>query len=295
MWFTRKFGDDYSKKLMDTVTKTGIDAAKSASKWVVQKTAEATSDLIRNKIADKITSLDKTKSKEKEGERQEIYIPQENRQQFIDDLRLFSHHIIKEYQKITNLLDTTLDNVPRFIIKKWIEVYDQSVRAEDRYKPSKQIRFKTSKLRSDLCNFNDPYIVVKITITVTDPNDDAYGKKLAFKNNALFLSYISKINNTLVDNAEDLDIVMPMYNLIEYRKNYSKTTGSLSNYYRDDPNSGLGGAGNDITYSIKDRKSFHYKTSITGKSINCLSYHLKMRTIEHLFQSIITTWRNKRL
>ena len=71
--------------------------------------------------------------------------------------------------------------------KKWIEIYDQSVSAEDRYKPSKQIRFKTSKLRSDLCNFNDPYIVVKITITVTDPNDDAYGKKLAFKNNALFL------------------------------------------------------------------------------------------------------------
>ena len=74
---------------MDVATKTGIDAARIASKRVVQKTAESTGDLIGNKIADKITSLDKTKSKEKENERQEIYIPAEKRQQIIDDLRLF--------------------------------------------------------------------------------------------------------------------------------------------------------------------------------------------------------------
>ena len=74
---------------MDTATKTEIDAAKTASKRVVQKTAEATGDLIGNKIADKITSLGKTKSKENENERREIYIPPEKRQQIIDDLRLF--------------------------------------------------------------------------------------------------------------------------------------------------------------------------------------------------------------
>ena len=74
---------------MDTSTKTGIDAAKAASKRILEKTAEATGDLIRNKIADKITSLGKTKSKEKEKEEQEIYIPPEKRQQIIDDLRLF--------------------------------------------------------------------------------------------------------------------------------------------------------------------------------------------------------------
>ena len=77
------------KKLMDIATKTGIDATKTASERVVQKTAEATGDLIRNKIANKITSLGKTKDKEKENERQEIYIPPEKRQQIIDDLRLF--------------------------------------------------------------------------------------------------------------------------------------------------------------------------------------------------------------
>ena len=87
--FAIKFGDKYGKKFMDTATKTGIDAAKTASKTVVQKTAEATGDLIKNKKADKITSLGKTKSKEREDVRQEIYIPPEKRQQIIDDLRLF--------------------------------------------------------------------------------------------------------------------------------------------------------------------------------------------------------------
>ena len=87
--FARTFGDKYGKKLMDTETKTGIDAAKTASKRVVRKTAEATRDLTGNKITDKIISLGKAKSKEEEDERQEIYIPPEKRQQIIDELRLF--------------------------------------------------------------------------------------------------------------------------------------------------------------------------------------------------------------
>ena len=74
-----------------------------------------------------------------------------------------------EYQKITNL-DTTPDNVPRFITKKQAEVHDQSGCAEDRYKPTKQIRLKTSMLTSDLCDFSDAYIVVKGTIILTKTN-----------------------------------------------------------------------------------------------------------------------------
>ena len=74
------------------------------------------------------------------------------------------------------------------------------------------------------------------------------------------LKIILKINSTLIDNAEYLDIVMPMYNLIEYSKNYSKTTGSLWNYYRDEPNSGAEG---NTNYSVKDSKSFDYKTKQT--------------------------------
>ena len=82
-------------------------------------------------------------------------------------------------------------------------------------------------LRSHLCDYRDAYIVVKRKIIVTNPDNDAYDKKLVFKNNAPFLSCISKINNTLIDNAEDLGIVMSMHNLIEYSKNYRKKTGSL--------------------------------------------------------------------
>ena len=66
-----------------------------------------------------------------------------------------------KYQKITNLLDTTPDEVSRFITKKWVEVHDQSGSADDRYKPNKQKRFKTSMIRSDLCHYSDAHIVVK--------------------------------------------------------------------------------------------------------------------------------------
>ena len=142
-----------------------------------------------------------------------------------------------EYQKITNLLDTAFENVPRFITKKLIKVHDQSGSAEDRYKPSKQIIFKTSMLTSCLCDYSDVYIVVKGDITVPDPNNNAYDKKLAFKNNAPLTSCILKITSTLIDNVEYLDIVTPMYNLIEHSKNYSKTTGSLWNHYRGELNS----------------------------------------------------------
>ena len=90
--FATKFRDKHGKKLMDTAIKTGIDAEKTASKRVVQNTAEAAGDLIGNKIADKINSVGKTKSKEKEDEtnkRQEIYIPPEKREEMKYDLRLF--------------------------------------------------------------------------------------------------------------------------------------------------------------------------------------------------------------
>ena len=98
---------------MGTATKTGIDAAKASSKGVAHKPAEATGDLIGNKTADKITSLGKTKSKEKEDETQEIYIPPENYWW----LKIVLTHIKMEYQKIRNLLDTPSDNVTTILAK----------------------------------------------------------------------------------------------------------------------------------------------------------------------------------
>ena len=121
-------------------------------------------------------------------------------------------------------------------------------------------------LRSDLCDYSDAYVWVKGKITVTNPNDNAnFNKELTLRNNAPFISCISKINGELVENAEDLDIVMPMYNLLEYSKNYEKTSGSLFNYYRDEPKEHTIGAGDDaINISIRNSKSFDYKTEIIG-------------------------------
>ena len=88
-------------------------------------------------------------------------------------------------------------------------------------------------LQSGLCDCSDAYIVVKGTIAFQTENNrdtDVYNRNIILKNSAPFTNCISKINNVLIGNAEDLDIVMPMCNLIEYRKNYSKTSGTLWNY-----------------------------------------------------------------
>ena len=135
-----------------------------------------------------------------------------------------------EFNKINNLLGSAHDEVPRFITKKWIEVQSQS---GNTYNSSKPIRFKTSMLRSDLCDYSHAYVWVKGKTTVTDPNNNAhFDRRLTLKNNAPFISCISKINCELVENE---NIVIPMYNLLEYSKNYEETSGSLFSYYRDEP------------------------------------------------------------
>ena len=108
------------------------------------------------------------------------------------------------------------------------------------YNVNKETRIKTPMLRSDLCDFSDAYIVVKWIIDVTNANKTKRNKAMAFKNNAPLINCISKINGVQIDNAEEgLDVVMLMYNLLEYSKNYRKTTGGLWNYYRDEPSNTL--------------------------------------------------------
>ena len=88
---------------------------------------------------------------------------------------------------------------------------------------------------------------------------------MTLKNNAPFVLCISKVNTKLIEDAEDLDIAMPMYNLLEYSKNCEKTSGSLFNYYRDEPNEDtIGQNANAIHILIRNSKSFDYKTNITG-------------------------------
>ena len=123
-----------------------------------------------------------------------------------------------EFQKIVNFLDTTSDDkdLPRFVTKKWIEVYDQS---ERNYNVNKEIRIKTSMLIYVILMT----CIVKGDITLEGDNDaHKTNKNLAFKNNAPFINCISNINRVKIDNAEDLHVVMLMYNLLEYSQNYIK-------------------------------------------------------------------------
>ena len=117
-------------------------------------------------------------------------------------------------------------------------------------------------LKSSLCDYSDAYILAKGTITITGAGADAAARQaderdkgLVFKNCAPLTNCISEINNTQVDNAKDIDIVMTMYNLIEYSDNYARTSGSLWKYYRDEPNNNL-----------DDSESFKFKVKITGKT-----------------------------
>ena len=114
-----------------------------------------------------------------------------------------------EFQKLVNLLDTTSDDkdLPRFVTKNWTEVYVQSVK---NYNVKKEITIKTPMLRSDLSDFNDACIVMKGIVAVTDPDNAKTNKAAAFKNNAPFINCISKTNGIHIDNAEDLDVVMPV-------------------------------------------------------------------------------------
>ena len=102
------------------------------------------------------------------------------------------------------------------------------------YNTNSNNSFKTTMLKSSLCDYSDAYILVKGRITITREEDDAASgqavernKGVIFKDSAPYLNCKSEINNAEIDNAKNVDIVMPMYNLIEHCDNYSKTSGSL--------------------------------------------------------------------
>ena len=127
-----------------------------------------------------------------------------------------------EYQKIENLLNDESNKPSKCRTKKWVEINDN---ARGNYFSTKQIRSKIPMLRSSLCDYSDAYIIVKgnITVSCTAAEGAAANntnKKIISKHCALFTNCISKINNTEVDNAEYIDVVTPMYSLIEYSDNY---------------------------------------------------------------------------
>ena len=163
------------------------------------------------------------------------------------------------------MIDDASNQSSKFKTKNWVEIYDES---RGTYNVNSQIKFKTTMLKSSLCDYSDAYILVKGTITVNntaagDADANNTNKKVIFKNCAPFTNCISEINNTQVDKAKDIDIVMFMYNLIEHSDNYSKTLGSLWQYCKDIPavdnnNAIVNFAENNLT------DSFNFKVKIAG-------------------------------
>ena len=159
------------------------------------------------------------------------------------------------------MIDEASNQPSKFRTRNWVEINDES---RGTYNINSQIKFKATMLKSSLYDYSDAYILVKGKITITGAGAgadaparqaDERDKGVAFKNCAPFTNYISEINNTQVDNAKDIDIVMPMYNLIEYSDNYAKTSGSLWQYFRDEPDDNL-----------EDSESFKSKIKITRKT-----------------------------
>ena len=173
-----------------------------------------------------------------------------------------------EYQKIANLIDdNTLNQPSKFRTRNWIEINDES---RGIYNVNSQIKFKTTMLKSSLCDYSDAYILVKGTTSVNNTAGagvavNNINNKVIFKNCAPFTNCISEINNTQIDNAKDIDIVMPMCNLIEHSDNHAKTTGSLWQYCKDIP--ALNANDEIIAFNINNTTdSFNFKVKITGQT-----------------------------
>ena len=179
-----------------------------------------------------------------------------------------------ECDKINNLLfteDNKSERLSKFVIREYVRVKSLS----NTYNENKPIRFKTPMLRSNLCDYSDAYILVKGTITVTAPGAnngannirDKRNRPLILKNNAPFVSCITRSNGELIEDADDLDIVMSMYNLLEYSKNYRKIIGSLYNYYRDE----LSDDADDNNFDnikVINSNTFKYKNKIIANTYN---------------------------
>ena len=136
-----------------------------------------------------------------------------------------------EYKKIINLLDNGPNQPNKFKTKNWVEINDY---LGGTYNTNGQIKFKNSTLRSTLCDYSEAYILASRTITIAGAGIDDAARRLdernkgvIFTNCAPFTDYLSEINNTQIDNAKYINVVMPMYDLIENSKNYLKTSESL--------------------------------------------------------------------
>ena len=188
-----------------------------------------------------------------------------------DKINNFLHVVNTNAKQVLSEDNEIREQLSKFVTREYVRINSLL----DTYNENKSIRFKTPMLRSSLCDYSDAYILVKGTITVTAPGvnnntnniRDKRNRSLILKNNAPFVSCITRINGELIEDANDLDILIPMYNLLEYSKNYRKTIGSLYNYYRDE----LSDDADDNNFDnikVVNSNTFKYKNKIIGNTYN---------------------------
>ena len=167
-----------------------------------------------------------------------------------------------ESHKIINLLENTPNQPNKFRTKTWVEINDES---RGTYNTNSQIKFKTPMLRSHLCDYSAAYILVSgiIPVAALAAGGGNNNIQVVFKNCAPFTNCISEINNTQIVNAKDFNVVMPMNDLREHSNNYSKTSGSLWQYYKDEPALTDAGA---LANFPGNNTSIKYKQKMTGST-----------------------------
>ena len=164
-----------------------------------------------------------------------------------------------ETQKFINLLNGSSNDESKFATKKRYVIHSQT--AKSKYKQGDTIKFETETIKSSLCDYSDAFILVTGNIAVAANNNT----DVAFKNCAPISTYTTKINDVFVDEANDIDTAMPMYNLTQYRENYSETLGSLWHFKRDEV------PANDADLTINNSQSFKYKVAVLGKTANAIN------------------------
>ena len=167
-----------------------------------------------------------------------------------------------ETQKILNLLNDSDNEFSKFVTRNWYIINDRNNGQYSRgNKNDSTIKFETKVIKPNLCNYSDGYILVTGDIKVAAA---AAGTNVAFKNCVPFTRCLTHINDEYVETAENVDIIMRMYNLIEYSDNYSDSSGSLYQFKRDE--SPTNDDGNPNNVALDNSRSFKYKASLLGKA-----------------------------
>ena len=166
-----------------------------------------------------------------------------------------------ETQKIVNLLNDSNNESSKFATRKWYIINDQNNGQCGRGSENEStIKFETKVIKSNLCDYSNAYILVTGDINFADA---AANTNVAFKNCAPFTRCVTHINDENVETAENLDIITPMYNLIEYSDNYADSSGSLYQFKRDE--SPTNDDGNPLNVAFGNSTFFKYKASLFGK------------------------------